>query len=182
MKEDRDLRWWDIPLWVLSWQVHVVRGIGYGLVGLIGAGIAIGPTSWPFSLGAGLLTGMIWGGSSFALAFGLIMAFVGKLSGEPSSIAPRRPATRDLISIIGFGLAGASSFGLLSWTIELLAFGMLSVVDEVGLGVIGGLVFGVGLGLFSLWTKPIGNSGSATPATTYSSDRRTVSYLSPQGF
>ena len=38
----------------------------------------------------------------------------------------------------------------------------------------GGLLFGLAIGMLTLWATPIARSPSATPAATYGSDRRTT--------
>jgi hypothetical protein len=173
METSRDLHWWDIPTWIRPWQIQVTRALGFGLAGAIGFTLALGLPIPPFGFGVIALVGVFWGGITFGLGFGMAFAIVGRLSGDPYTLAFRLPRPRELGPVFGFGIAGATGFGLMGWSAGVVAFGTYSSNRELGLGLAGGLVFGWVIGLFSLWATPISSSPSATPGATYRSDRRT---------
>jgi hypothetical protein len=173
MGTSRDLHWWDIPTWIRPWQIHVTRALGFGLAGAIGFTLAFGLPIPPFGFAAIALIGAFWGGITFGLGFGLAFAIVGRIAGDPYTLTFRLPRPRELGPVFGFGIAGATGFGLMGWSAGVVAFGTYSSNRELGLGLAGGLAFGWVIGLFSLWATPIASSPSATPGATYRSDRRT---------
>jgi hypothetical protein len=173
MATSRDLNWWDIPTWIRPWQIHLTRALGFALAGAIGFTLALGLPPPPFGFTAIALIGVFWGGITFGLGFGLAFAILGRLAGDPYTLAFRLPRPRELGPVLGFGIAGATGFGLMGWSAGVVAFGTYSSNRELGLGLAGGLAFGWVIGLFSLWATPIASSSSATPGATYRSDRRT---------
>jgi hypothetical protein len=177
MEASRDLHWWDIPTWIRPWQIHVTRALGFGFAGAIAFTLALAVPIPPFGFAATALVGMVWGGITFGLAFGLAFAIIGRLAGEPYALAFRRPRRRELGPVFGFGIAGATGFGLVGWSAGVVAFARYSASRELGLGLAGGLAFGWVIGLFSRWATPIASSPSATPGATYRSDRRTSAIL-----
>ena len=178
MGSSRDLRWWDIPTWVPGWQIHVVRATGFALAGAIGFGLAFGLNSGDAGFAAAALASASWGAVTCGLAFGIALGLIGKLSGEPHALALRRPRASESGQLLGFAFGGMLGFGIVSWVTALLdsspGSGAGSIVRGTAPGVIGGLLFGLAVGVLTLWASPIARSPSATPAAAYRADRRTT--------
>ena len=77
-----------------GWQVHVARAVGFGLAGALGFGLAFGLNSTGIGFAPAALVGAPWGGITCGLAFGLALSLIGKLTGEPHTLALRPTAAR----------------------------------------------------------------------------------------
>jgi hypothetical protein len=118
----RDLRWWDMPSWILRWQMQLigalVGGLLFGLV-LIQTDRLIKEFMFGLNFGHAIEPGVVL---TIALVLGLSSGLViGHAGGTSRSIVLRqrgpqnlRPWSSNLVGALVFGLGGGLGAGLLS--------------------------------------------------------------------
>jgi hypothetical protein len=158
----RDLSWWQIPGWISRWQLGLVAGIVFGLVGAL----VLVPI---FNF---VVTGSPLMGLMFGVVFGLVSGLlIGRRAGvmSPQTITIRRPTVSDLRSGVGVG-------GLVVWLVfALVSWGVLYGGSGIVVVLVAGLVLGLASGLAGLlafwlveaWHTPVAASMDVTPRLLY---------------
>jgi hypothetical protein len=168
----RDLRWWDIPTWIPTWQRRLTTAM------------AIGPvTGLTYTLAVGRDLGLL-GWSAVVLLGGLLGGLVVGRAGSPQRLLLRFPRARDLPSMVKSGILSGSVAGLVTLAFMLayrLAFwpvgGLVGVLvnEFAGVWVVVpyvGVPVGLVAGLFRLWRTPVDDSPVTTPIDSYKADQR----------
>jgi hypothetical protein len=177
----RELRWWQIPSWIPSWQIGLTGALVGGLsvsVGVYLAWLIIDALAYrpdfisDLSIGLGFgLFGALWVG---------LIGVLGVKVVTPRSVAIRWPKLRDFRSVgamvlrlgplvaLIYGLQYGVVFGVDSG----LPDGLIDVVLGVMAGLLLGVVLGVPLGLVDVWRVPLAATSDVTPRLVYQRDVR----------
>jgi hypothetical protein len=180
MGTGRDLRWWDMP----TWMVGGPRALEVVLrIALIVAGTT-----------AGGLVGWLEDGPVAGLTLGLLAGLaVSNRRGDPHSLRVRLPVVQEWRHLAiriakwlaagilaGFVMGMGLQTGLVTSPPGGVVHGWVAAL-VVGPG--SGLIIGLSSGLLKIWSRPVGKLNAISPDAVYRADRaRTLTFAVTIGF
>ncbi|MEV5821461.1 hypothetical protein ABUL04_24265 [Micromonospora harpali] len=153
----RDIRWWDIPVWMTAGNLRlgparrIALWLAFGsMVGLVGR--VFGPV-FVFLVGP-----------MFVLFFGLLIQLMSRIDRPPAAFTFRGPTREQLGRMVIRWLVSGLLSGFLGW----LVFGF---TGGSALGLTVGLTVGL-VDLMNLWKRPLPETKAVSPVEVHSKDFR----------
>ncbi|GID91463.1 hypothetical protein Adi01nite_08750 [Amorphoplanes digitatis] len=168
LKDNSDLRWWKIPFWVspdeMARVCTVAAGVLVSTVALVGdLAVRGAPTvmtlgAWMFALGAG--------GAFGGLAFNRFE----RVRAVPSGLRIRWPDRAEARHVLNQALTAGLPFGIGMGLGRGVAAGVTVGAGFFLFGLFGGDFGPRDRGLLAVWSRPLVDSPTLTPVSSYRSD------------